>query len=381
MSSIDQSMSKIINPYIIGSPITTPEMFFGREEIVDSIRQFFLRKNPDPVAIIYGQRRVGKTSLLYQLRTILSQDYLCIFIDLQQFFGEAEFNEFLYRLMWSILRQLRDSHSIHLQIPKYLELNIQLSTDYFEQIFLNQVFRAIGDLKILIMIDEAALLYRIEEGKWGQPISLFLRSLIQKFQNIFLLFSVYGTLEEIKKEFSNLFNDVQFYQRVTFLNRDATFALITHPVKHLYHVEISVQERIFQLTMGSPILTQNICSALFHSWQKLSPTIQVIQIRELEEIEHGLQINSLGNMMFRMIWKDMTLLEKRILIAIEHRSSNKKVADINSISKYLAIHGEIASRATLLNALQTLIERDIIFYQGNYFLPNLFQQWLKKFSD
>ncbi|NJR69927.1 MAG: ATP-binding protein [Synechococcales cyanobacterium CRU_2_2] len=57
------------SPFIVGSPITKPRQFFGRER---ELRRLFalIKRLPLQNAAIIGPRRAGKTSLLYYLMKI-----------------------------------------------------------------------------------------------------------------------------------------------------------------------------------------------------------------------------------------------------------------------------------------------------------------------
>ena len=59
------------NPYIIGKPLREGELFFGREDVFQYIRQNLKGEYRDNIIILHGQRRTGKTSILYQLRKFL----------------------------------------------------------------------------------------------------------------------------------------------------------------------------------------------------------------------------------------------------------------------------------------------------------------------
>jgi hypothetical protein len=52
------------NPYIAGAPIRDEEMFYGRQQLLERI----LRTLPNNSLMVFGARRIGKTSLQYQLR-------------------------------------------------------------------------------------------------------------------------------------------------------------------------------------------------------------------------------------------------------------------------------------------------------------------------
>ena len=70
-----------MNPYIAGSPITGTEMFYGHAD-TSLIKRNLTGLHRDTPIVLYGQRRTGKTSVLYQLHRHLDPRYRCTFIDL-----------------------------------------------------------------------------------------------------------------------------------------------------------------------------------------------------------------------------------------------------------------------------------------------------------
>src|SRR5919202_5012847 len=103
-------MPEAINPYIAGNPVTGPEMFFGREDVFAFVRQALTGKHRDNAIILYGQRRTGKTSVLYQLSRHLDPRYLCIFIDLHGLALEG-LGGFLWELANYMVRTLRRDYA------------------------------------------------------------------------------------------------------------------------------------------------------------------------------------------------------------------------------------------------------------------------------
>lgn len=79
-SSTQKPIAKIENFYVAGPPLTPAagKMFVGRKQIFENIQEVW--KNPlmkSPV-VLHGQRRMGKTSLLYHLGERLKQLYYCV---------------------------------------------------------------------------------------------------------------------------------------------------------------------------------------------------------------------------------------------------------------------------------------------------------------
>src|SRR5262249_32869963 len=57
----------IPNPYVVGNPLRSAEMFFGRQEDLRWVDDRLTHPGNEMI-VRYGQRRIGKTSLLHQIR-------------------------------------------------------------------------------------------------------------------------------------------------------------------------------------------------------------------------------------------------------------------------------------------------------------------------
>jgi cell division protein FtsZ len=67
------------NPFIVGVPVQSEEMFVGRQEIVNRIIRGIAAPQPTNF-LITGRRRIGKTSLLYAIRRQLPKGFLPVLI-------------------------------------------------------------------------------------------------------------------------------------------------------------------------------------------------------------------------------------------------------------------------------------------------------------
>lgn len=93
-------MNNPTNPYIAGNPITGTEMFFGREDVFRFVRETLVGRYQDNPIVLYGGRRTGKTSVLYQMDRHLDPRYVPVFVDLQSISLEG-----LGEMLWGIARQ------------------------------------------------------------------------------------------------------------------------------------------------------------------------------------------------------------------------------------------------------------------------------------
>jgi AAA+ ATPase superfamily predicted ATPase len=59
-------MTTPINPYVAGNPVSDSSAFIGRADVLREVLRV-LRRPQDNAIVLYGQRRIGKTSLLQHL--------------------------------------------------------------------------------------------------------------------------------------------------------------------------------------------------------------------------------------------------------------------------------------------------------------------------
>src|SRR5258708_2842246 len=368
-------MSIAINPYIAGSPVTGSEMFFGREDVFTFISQTLIGQHRDNIIVLYGQRRTGKTSTLYQLPSHLGSHYLCVFVDLQALQLDG-IGGFLWEVANHIQRILLREHRIELP-PLERQAFIADARNFFQYTFLDRIWLAIGDRHLLLMLDEAIRLEeQVKAGKMEHEIFEYMSHLMQHYERFNFLFSLGSGLEEMEKEYALLFRTA-VYKKISFLDRDATKALVIDPVKEYYEVEPAAQERIFQITSGHPYCTQLLCHSLFTLWQRRS--VECIAVQHVDQVldeavERGLAV-------FKHVWEESTPAEKAIMAAVAAITSNTNIpvsqADINRAWKQYKVTipwGDMAK------TLKRLIARDVIAGEQTYtFTVDLQRLWIQKY--
>ena len=73
------------NPYLVGNPIRTEKMFYGREDDFRYVRTKLEGVSQGVVIVFCGERRAGKSSILYQLLNgRLGERFIPVFVDLQE---------------------------------------------------------------------------------------------------------------------------------------------------------------------------------------------------------------------------------------------------------------------------------------------------------
>ena len=369
-------MSEVVNPYIAGNPVTGTEMFFGRNDVFEFIQKALTGQHRDNAIVLYGQRRTGKTSVMYQMSRHLDARYLCIFIDMSGLAMEG-----LGGLLWEmanyIQRTLKRDHQIDLPRLSRSDFTADPRSE-FENDFLGRVWSAIGDRHILLMLDEAIRLQeQIQAGKLEHEVFEYLRHLMQAYDRLNFMFSLGSGLEEMEKEYAFLFS-VGLYKKISFLERDAATALITQPVIDYYQVAPAAIERILQVTSGHAYYTQLLCHSLFNRWQQQrQPQVQVADVNAIldEAVERGLAV-------LKHVWEESGPSEKAILAGmVAAMGDHNRPVTVKEVNDAWAKLGVALPAGETARAIRSLIARDVIAGRDTYaFTVDLQRLWTYRYE-
>ena len=198
-------MSKMINPYIAGAPVTETRMFFGREDIFEWIQNSLTGRYTDHILVIHGQRRVGKTSVLKQLHNRLPKKYIPVFFDLQ---GRTHttLDRFLWWLARETVRVLKQDRNIEVPVSK--REDFARDPEFFENIFLPNLRPVLNEHSLLYTFDEFD---NLEEGEvkkeLARPLIDYLRRLMgrKEMSFIFSIGSSGRKLENMQASYTEFF--------------------------------------------------------------------------------------------------------------------------------------------------------------------------------
>lgn len=297
-----------VNPYIAGSPVTGTEMFYGREDVFSFIRRNLIGRHRDTPVVLYGQRRTGKTSVLYQLHRHLDPKYRCVFIDLHGLNLDGMGN-LLLGIASAISRGLRHDHKLTVSVPDRSSF-LTDPRQAFEAAYLDEVWSALGaEDHLVLMMDEVVRLdEEVKAGRLEREIFDYLRHLMQHHKRLNFIFSLGSGLEEMAKDYAFLFS-VSLYRRISFLEETAARELIVQPARDHYEVAPQAVEKILQITSGHPYYTQLVCHCLFDSWSR-SPR-PVLDVADVEAVLT--EAIELGSANLTYVWRDSTATEQALM--------------------------------------------------------------------
>jgi hypothetical protein len=363
-----------VNPYIAGKPVSGTEMFFGRDDVFSFIRRNLIGRHQDNPIVLYGQRRTGKTSVLYQLHRHLDSSYLCIFIDLHGLNLDGMGN-LLLGVANSISRGLERDHRISVKVPdRALFLADPRTT--FEIAFLEQMWPVLGEHHLVLMMDEVVRLQdEVREGRLEGEIFEYLRHLMQHHTRLNFVFSLGSGLEDMEKEYAFLFN-VSLYRRISFLEAAAARDLITNPAQDCYQVTPEAVTKILQITSGHPYYTQLVCHCLFDRWirsPKPAMTVEDVDAVLTEAIE-------LGSANLKYVWEESTPEEQALMagMAAAMRTASGPVT-VKEIREAWRGVGVSLPERKVAKAIRNLINREVVTGDQTYsFAVYLQRLWLEK---
>ncbi|MGD8623775.1 MAG: hypothetical protein PVJ34_04510, partial [Anaerolineae bacterium] len=369
-------------PYVTGTPLRSGEMFVGRQDVFDFVRENLLGAYQNNVIVLHGQRRTGKTSILYRLQEIMADTHLAVLVDMQ---GKAARGtaDFLYALSDDIAYAL-ESHEAYVDLPGRAAYE-EAPEFTFRSRFLRSAIQALDDgggngRNLLLMFDEfEELQKRVDDERLEPEIFSFLRNLMQHEPRLDFLFSGTHKLEELGAEYWSILFNIAAYKRITFLDPDEVRRLAAEPVAE-FNMEYDplALDRIIQVTAGHPYFTQVVCHEMvaFHNERERNYLTVTCVDNVLERIIER------GEAHFKYIWAGATADERRAMLALADLLPDADAAATPAqVGEELARKGYELDDDARTRALAHLQARDIVTRSGPQsslyrFKIDLIRRWI-----
>lgn len=246
------------NPYTAGAPILEQTRFFGRQQLLD----YVLRRIGNNSVMLYGERRIGKTSFQHRLKRCLvrlddpDHAFFPVYIDLQ---GTPE-DRFFATLAAEIFHELTPKlDGVAPELPPRGE-------DYGYRELVKDLHRVLKALKaktkkkvkLVLLIDEVDELNDYDPRVNQRLRSLFMRAFAENLVSVVSGVSIKKHWEREGSPWYNFFQEVE----VKPLDLEEARALIEAPVKGVFGFEDGTTAEIIRRTHGKPYLIQRLCSAM-----------------------------------------------------------------------------------------------------------------------
>lgn len=245
----------IPNPYVVGNPVRSAAMFFGRQEDLRWIAEHLTGRGNEMI-LLYGQRRIGKTSLLHQIRNQReSGSILPVFVDTHGLLPMLQTDDAFYAgLVRTLSRELPAAVSDGAPEPRTAEHLVTMIRS------LNQQFPA---SPVVLLFDEIdALDMKVREGTLSVAVAGFLGSLLESDSRISIIATGSSDGSRAGGPFWSALASKSVGRRIGLLSATEAMRLIRDPVAGQIEFEDAVPERLLRLSGGHPYYAQTFCQRL-----------------------------------------------------------------------------------------------------------------------
>jgi tetratricopeptide (TPR) repeat protein len=399
-----EEFEKIENPYSTyaeGNIVGDPEMFYGREELIQNIVSAVEKsRTQSKCIVVFGQKRSGKSSILFHLKKRFEKEKDLLVFDLGDIgaiMDEHSSVPFLYQILWGILSSFRRAiekrvesgfSPLDLSFPGDIEFYEHPSPlILFKEIFDNYKHAASRlddwhDIRIVMLIDEFSRIYeRIIEGRIPGSFMKNWKALLQ--ENYFhAVLAGQDVMPKFKQRFPNEFGTTQD-ERVSYLKPEDARKLIDEPIRigggvgQSRYRERAI-ERILELTAGSPFYIQILCNRLVEYMNRKHA--RLVTQADVEHIKEELiwGVNALSKDKFENLINSGDTSEDAIsdedsLNVLKAIAANSQTGPCNRSS----ITCETST--PLDTVLNDLVKRDVIERERECYYQirvGLFREWL-----
>lgn len=351
LASQAELRQEIESPYVIGIPLTAQqEIFVGRADISARIEQLLLDRRHPPL-LLYGQRRMGKTSLLNNLGRMLPSTIVPFFVDLQGPTSLAsDYAGLLYNMARSMNETARRQRDLTLPPLTRADLLADPFTSFDE--WLDRVENTLGERTALLMLDEFEVLESaIASGRFQEEVVLgALRHWIQHRPRFKVLLTGSHVITELK-HWANYLINVQVIH-IGYLSETETRQLAERPVPDFaLHYEPAASQRVYSLTRGHPALTQLLCYEIVALKNQQDPAVRRLATSADVEAAAPLALEH-GSMFFSEIENGQLTPAGVQLLRWLAAHGESAVVSQQSIANYLGSEAELA--------VNLLLQRELI---------------------
>jgi outer membrane protein assembly factor BamB len=379
-----QPFKKIPNPYRSGLPLRgneeDREMFFGRQEDLQFLQDKLTNPDANNTVVLSGQRRSGKTSLLYRFMgeiANLEQD-IAVLIDLQSLASATGVQQFLPEFAREISDTLKDRG---LDVPNLATFDFSENPTATFSLFLDSVLPAVAKRKLILLVDEFEILDdKIKKGEISPDFLKYLRSLMQHQQGITFLFAGAPKIRQMTEWYWAAFFNTTFPYTLSKLNTKDAEDLIIQPVSgYLEYDELAI-EKLHRLTGDQPYLIHIICETLIrlaNKKKKSYVTVNDVNIAMAQVIEREDH--------FVWIWnQEQHSATKHFILSIlaQEKGEEGRIFSLADIKDGFEAQGRHFDRGKVTKALNELVEEGFVEEESDgtqFRIPvGLTRAWLRK---
>ena len=360
----------ISNPYIAGNPVVSQGKLVGRESIVQDIKRAL--HNPYTHAmVLFGQRRIGKTSVLLHLEhSLLSRkEYLPVYVDLQE---HVHANISVDEMFYGIAQKIALLTSTRL--PEQERFDRQ--GHFFRETFVPAILKLSRRKGLVVLFDEFDMLEMPQNRESHASLFPFLWNWLNEAKGMQFVFVLGRRPEDLSSETLSLFKTFQACH-ISLLGRRESLAIIRQSEKD-GSLDWTDEARnwVWYWTQGHPFFTQLLCSEIWEICMDRAgedpPPVDVDDVEEALEVALERGANQ-----FQWVWDGFPAAERLVAAAMASVADEHITREMLKV--ILAQHEIHLLVRELELAPENLLRWDILRREddGFRFAIPLFRLWVK----
>jgi tetratricopeptide (TPR) repeat protein len=370
-------MAQPINPYIAGAPLRGEMGFFGRQDTLKWVARE-LRNPATNALVLFGQRRIGKTSLLLQLqRTLPASAFLPVYFDLQD---QASCP--LGRMLADLADTVSEQAGLEPPNPDAFDDEGR----FFQRTFLPQLFGTLGEnCRPVFLLDEFDVLDRADKVALPEAVASrtlfgFLRRVMTEDSRLAFVFVVGRGAEDLTLDFSATFK-ASLVKEIWVLDPESAEVLARNAETNgTLHISNEAVACILSLTSCHPYLTQLLCQRVWERAYASNPTmVPQIDVSNVEAaVSDALEV---GHQALIWLWNGLSPAEKIFAAALaEVTGEGEAISEAQVISVLTAQGTRLRTREVEL-APRDLVKRRVLKNIGGQkycFAVEFFRRWVRQ---
>jgi len=289
------------NPYVIGDPVEG-DLFVGRDDIMRQLQELWLLGNHLQSVVIYGHRRMGKTSILKNIESRLGAGIHVAYVNLLKSAGADNLSD--------VLLAISDQVAATLAIAPPDDGDMETSPSRSFERFWRRATASLTDGKgLIIALDEFEKIEElIDAGKLEASFMAYLRGLVQDSPRVGFAFAGLHTLQEMSADYFQPFFASVIPIKVDFFKPATVQTLLPNPGGDFpLDYDYDALDLIWALTAGQPYLTQLIGFQLVRRYndqvfERQQPRDPKFTVEDVQAVVNQPEFFTQGKPYFQGVW-------------------------------------------------------------------------------
>ena len=362
------------NPYVIGDPVQGTS-FVGREDVLRQLEELWVLGNQLQSVVLFGHRRMGKTSILLNIADTLGAGMHVAYVNLLRSANARHLSD--------VLMATSDEIADVMRLPGPSDAAMLTSPSRTFERYLKQVEAKLDQGEgLIIAIDEFEKIEElIETGRLSKDFMSWLRGLVQMSSKLAFAFAGLHTLEEMTADYFHPFFASVIPIRVGFLSPGAVRQLLVNSDED-FPLDYASEafDEIGSLTAGQPYLTQLIGFQLVRRYntqvfEQGRTREQVFGVADVEAVVRDAEFYNRGRYYFTGVWEQARREvpeQQPVLKALARHPAGVALATLTQETRL--------SEETLQHALDILKRHDVVSEteHGWAITVELFRRWVSE---